>query len=61
MDEQPTPTEEDRMIAIIKGSYIAKHYPHVWYQLEMRKRDKKSLTELEAELTRRMNGPKHPK
>ena len=30
-------TEEDRMIAILQGSYIAKIFPKAWYGIEERK------------------------
>lgn len=28
--------EEDRLIAVLKGNYVAKHFPQTWYALKMR-------------------------
>lgn len=27
-------TEEDRMIAVLKGNFLARHFPQVWKSLE---------------------------
>jgi hypothetical protein len=54
--EQVALTEEDRSAAVLRGSYLAKNFPDIWYGQEMKKMKKKDESEIMTAILKRRLG-----
>lgn len=52
MNASQDPDEGDRLVAAINGSYLAKHFPQLWYKQEQVRREIESGLHIERDKLR---------